>query len=118
MNLKVVLQKLRHRFEIFYGDRLARMVLFGSRARGDAKPASDIDVLVVLNGPVNAGEEIERTGGIVSDLCLESEVVISCVFLDRIATKTNAVPCFGIFAKRVSRYDGERRESSTRRFLI
>lgn len=83
MNLKVVLQILRHRFEIFYGDRLARMVLFGSRARGDAKPDSDIDVLVVLNGPVNAGEEIERTCGIVSDLCLENEVVISCVFMDR-----------------------------------
>jgi len=28
------------------------LVLFGSRARGDASADSDVDVLVVLNGPV------------------------------------------------------------------
>ncbi len=28
-----------------------RLVVFGSRARGDADPESDIDVLVILSGP-------------------------------------------------------------------
>lgn len=79
---KSVLDILRHQFEIFYGDRLAHMVLFGSRARGDAESDSDIDVLVVLHGSVDAVEEIRRTSGIVSNLCLEYEVVISCVFMD------------------------------------
>ena len=51
-----------------------------SRARGDAESDSDIDVLVVLHGSVDAVEEIRRTSGIVSNLCLEYEVVISCVF--------------------------------------
>jgi len=32
---------------------LAKMVLFGSRARGDADPSSDMDVVVILNGPLN-----------------------------------------------------------------
>lgn len=32
---------------------LLKMVLFGSRARGDADPASDMDVVVILNGPLN-----------------------------------------------------------------
>jgi predicted nucleotidyltransferase len=36
---------------------LSRLVLFGSRARGDAAPDSDLDVLVILNVPV--GREIE-----------------------------------------------------------
>jgi len=31
-----------------YGDRLERAVLFGSRARGDARPDSDYDVAVFL----------------------------------------------------------------------
>jgi len=31
-----------------YGDDLQRIVLFGSRARGDAGPDSDVDVAVVL----------------------------------------------------------------------
>jgi len=32
---------------------LFKMVLFGSRARGDADPASDMDVVVILDGPLN-----------------------------------------------------------------
>ena len=32
-----------------YGDRLVRVVLFGSKARGDSDAESDLDVLVVLN---------------------------------------------------------------------
>ena len=31
-----------------YGDRVERIVLFGSRARGDARPDSDYDVAVFL----------------------------------------------------------------------
>lgn len=32
---------------------LCKMVLFGSRARGDADPASDMDVVIILDGPLN-----------------------------------------------------------------
>jgi len=32
-----------------YGDRLVRVALFGSKARGDDDAESDLDVLVVLN---------------------------------------------------------------------
>jgi len=80
--VKLILKELHKRLNVVYGDRLAHMVLFGSRARGDAESDSDIDILVVLHGSVNAGEEIERTGGIVSDLCLKNNVVISCMFMD------------------------------------
>jgi predicted nucleotidyltransferase len=34
--------------ETIYGDRLARVVLYGSRARGDAHPDSDYDVAVFI----------------------------------------------------------------------
>lgn len=33
-----------------FGDRLVSVVLFGSRARGETRPESDIDVLVVVSG--------------------------------------------------------------------
>jgi predicted nucleotidyltransferase len=36
---------------------LSRLVLFGSRARGDADPDSDMDVLVVLEGAADAEAE-------------------------------------------------------------
>jgi uncharacterized protein (UPF0332 family) len=43
-----VLQRFRTALEAIYGERLERIVLFGSRARGDAGPDSDYDVAVFL----------------------------------------------------------------------
>jgi predicted nucleotidyltransferase len=80
--VRTIVAELRRRFEALYGPRLVRMVLFGSQARGDAEPGSDIDVLVVLSGEVRLGEEIERTADNVTSLCLEYDAVIACVFMD------------------------------------
>jgi len=80
--IQTILTELCRRFEELYGERLVGMVLFGSQARGDAEPGSDIDVLVVLKGPVSPYEEIVRTGEAVADLSLQFNEVISCVFMD------------------------------------
>jgi uncharacterized protein len=45
-----ILARFRAALAEMYGDRLERVVLFGSRARGDAQPDSDYDVAVFLNG--------------------------------------------------------------------
>jgi len=58
-------------------------MLFGSQARGQAEAGSDIDVLVVLVGPVRPGEEIRRSLNGVAELSLENNVVFSCVFVSR-----------------------------------
>ncbi len=79
--LKPILAELRHSFEALYGERLVRLMLFGSQARGDAEPGSDIDVMVVLKEPVRPSEEIRRTGEIVADLSLKNTAVISCLFI-------------------------------------
>ncbi len=88
-NVKTILTELRRRFEALYGERLARLVLFGSQARGDADQGSDIDVLVVLRGPVSSGEEIARAGETTAALSLHYDVVISCTFVsaDRYSTE-------------------------------
>jgi len=79
--LKAILAELRSRLEALYGNRLVKLILYGSQAREDAEPDSDVDVLVVLRGVVNAGEEIERTGDIVSDVSLLNRTVVSCLFV-------------------------------------
>jgi predicted nucleotidyltransferase len=78
--VKVVLAQLRHYLEALYGEQLEQVVLYGSQARGDAKPDSDIDVLIVLKQPVDSAAEIERTGEFTSHLCLENNVLISRMF--------------------------------------
>jgi excisionase family DNA binding protein len=41
-------------------NRICRVVLYGSRARGTARPDSDLDLLVVEEDPVSKPEERER----------------------------------------------------------
>ena len=79
--LASILDQLRQQLSQLYGQRLVKVVLYGSQARGDALPDSDVDVLVVLKGTVNPYEEIERTGEIVAGLSLEHNLVISCAYI-------------------------------------
>ena len=46
--LKIVAE-LKVQLEPFYGDRLKRVIAYGSQMRGDAKKDSDIDVAIILN---------------------------------------------------------------------
>jgi len=80
-NVKQALAELRRRFERLYGDRLVHLILYGSQARGDARPWSDIDLLVVLKGPVDDGQEWKRAEGFISEVCLQFEVVTTPLFM-------------------------------------
>lgn len=79
--LTAILRDLRRRLATLYGEQLVSLMLYGSQARGEAAPGSDVDVLVVLKGTVSPCEEIARTLPDVADLSLEHGVVIACVFV-------------------------------------
>lgn len=80
-HLKNILDELRDRFQALYGNRLVRMIVYGSQARGQATPDSDIDVLVILKAPVIPCAEIARTEDIVAEISLVHDTVIACVFI-------------------------------------
>ncbi len=80
-SIQNILRELRRRLEALYGDRLVKVILFGSQARGDASPDSDIDVAIVLNGDVDPNVEIDRVVPITAQLSLENDVLISCVYV-------------------------------------
>ena len=90
--VRTILDELRPRLEEIYGKRLVQLVLFGSQAREDAESESDIDLLVVLQGPVNPGEEIARTGEATAALSLKYDVVISCTFTSKERYNTERSP--------------------------
>lgn len=79
--VRQVLAELHASLRELYGERLVKLVLFGSQARGDARPDSDIDVMVVLRGEVDVETERWSVLPITSELSLENNVVILCVYV-------------------------------------
>ena len=55
---QILIDEFKRRLSEYYGERLKGLILFGSEARGEASPVSDVDLLVLLSGPVEMGREI------------------------------------------------------------
>jgi len=81
--VREALEMLRPGLEEIYGERLEGLLLFGSQARGDAREDSDIDVAVLLKGPVKDAAEIERTSWLRQRINLDTGRLVSCVCLTR-----------------------------------
>ena len=81
--LALLLQTVRQELARLLGEQLDRVLLFGSRVRGEVRPDSDIDVLVVMRGDVNPFECLRRTSDMIAKLSLQHDVVISPVFMSR-----------------------------------
>ncbi len=79
--MNILLQEARKLLNHVYGARLNKVILFGSQARGDSSPSSDIDLMIVLQDQVDAGKEISRIGELTANLSLKYNVAISCVFV-------------------------------------
>lgn len=62
-----------------YGARLKQVVLFGSRARGDADPDSDMDLVVVLDPMADSWAELDRMDALLWKQTLDSGIVISAI---------------------------------------
>ncbi len=87
-----ILKPLKAYFQQEYKERLERIILFGSQARGDAKSTSDIDILIVLQDPVNASVELNRTSKFIAQFCLEHNQLVSRFFLAKTRFETEKSP--------------------------
>jgi predicted nucleotidyltransferase len=72
-----ILTRFRAALGQVYGDRLERVVLYGSRARGDHRPDSDYDIAVFIKDPGTLGAEIRRVASLTTDILLDTGAVIS-----------------------------------------
>jgi uncharacterized protein len=61
----------------FYSSRLKGVILYGSMARGNAGPGSDIDLLVLLTPPFDYFAELRQIVDLLYPVQLESEQLIS-----------------------------------------
>jgi predicted nucleotidyltransferase len=67
-----VLVRFRQALDEMYGSQLDRVVLFGSRARGDAHPDSDYDVAVFVRGMHDRFAEMDRLADLGTNICDET----------------------------------------------
>ncbi len=71
MDKEQLLHRIKSCLQDTYGDRLQGVVLYGSEARGEAEPDSDIDLLVLLKGPIELWNDIQTSVYALYDLQLE-----------------------------------------------
>jgi predicted nucleotidyltransferase len=89
-----VLKRIRETLEDLYGERLKGTVLYGSRARGDFSEDSDIDLLVLLEGPVDFGAELRAVVDALYDLQLEISISIEALPVDVESFESRRWPLF------------------------
>jgi predicted nucleotidyltransferase len=70
------LRRLRRALDALYGDRIERVVLFGSRARGDAGEDSDYDLAVFLHDLTDRWHELDRLADLRADFLEDAGVFI------------------------------------------
>ncbi len=74
-----ILTRFRMALDEIYGGRIERVVLFGSRARGDAQPDSDYDVAVFLKDFHAFGKEAGAIAAIEADILSDTGAVINAL---------------------------------------
>jgi predicted nucleotidyltransferase len=74
-----VLSRFRAALDKTYGERLERAVLFGSRARGDARPDSDYDIAVFLKHPDSFWKESGHLAELETDILYDTGAVINAL---------------------------------------
>ena len=54
-----ILTEAKARLQVAHGSRLRGIVLYGSQARGQAGPDSDVDLLVLLGEPIDYARDLD-----------------------------------------------------------
>ena len=79
----LLLERCKKILQDHYGPRFWRLVLYGSMARNEGTAASDIDLLVLLDGQFDYFQELRTITDLLYPLQLESDRLISAKPADR-----------------------------------
>lgn len=82
--LQQVLTEVKSASRQLYGDKLNKIILYGSYARGDNTDESDIDIMIVLDGDMDDVKKMRgMTAEMASEISLRQEVFLSILLRDR-----------------------------------
>ncbi|SFF60371.1 nucleotidyltransferase domain-containing protein [Thermoflexibacter ruber] len=100
MEIGLIISEFKKIVEQIYGERLSKVILYGSQARGEAKPDSDIDLLVVLKDEhISLIKEIRTINQKVIDLILQYDKPISFLPVTQTKFETHKSPLFYFIRK-------------------
>jgi len=94
MDRPQLLSEIKHRLSRAHGPRLRGVVLYGSEARGEAGADSDVDLLVLLDGPIDYGKDLRTNIEALYDLVLLLERPISAKPVDVVAYEVARYPLY------------------------
>jgi predicted nucleotidyltransferase len=72
-----ILKELSAALRARYKDRYLNLMVYGSEARGESAPHSDIDLLLILQDAAKPSREIDRIADILADFNLRYGVLLS-----------------------------------------
>ena len=94
-SLDTVLSQFLERVAATYGSRIERVVLFGSRARGDAKQDSDYDFAVFLHDIKSRWEEFGRLADIEIEILENTGAIVDALPYPAGSWRDEASPLMG-----------------------
>lgn len=77
MSREEMYKRIRNSLKKAHADRLQGIVLYGSEARRQSRPDSDLDLLVLLSGPLHYGRDLDTNLRALYPLALELDRRIS-----------------------------------------
>ena len=92
LKIRKLMNELKAGLVRIYGDKLKAVYLYGSYARGDYRPGSNVDVMILLSDYKNYWEELRRSTELASDISLEYDVTVSRLIMKEIQWKQSNMP--------------------------
>ncbi|MCU0469451.1 MAG: nucleotidyltransferase domain-containing protein [Arcicella sp.] len=79
-DIQPIIQEFTEQAKAHYGDRLAKIILFGSYARGEAHEDSDVDIMLLLNDEeVSSNNEKTQIFDITWSLFMKYSIIVSAL---------------------------------------
>jgi len=75
--IRLILKKIKDFIVQNYGNKVKKVILYGSYAKGNPKESSDIDIMVVVDNSVNCYRIEEELNEILFDILIEHGKLVS-----------------------------------------